>query len=180
MRSTVIAAAAFAATALAVPYANPDVLTQYATDVVYVTNVYTVTEGAATSEAAAPTTVAAADNSQQTGSAGGWHWPHKHQSKKTKTRTRTHTQAPASPSPEPSSETSTWEAPSTTEAAPQPSQTYGNAPPSGGDLSGYNDICVGHHNVHRSNHSAPDLSWDSGLAATAQKIAESCVYAHNT
>jgi uncharacterized protein YkwD len=36
-----------------------------------------------------------------------------------------------------------------------------------------------HHNIHRANHSAPDLTWSDSLAATAQKIGETCVYAHS-
>ena len=168
MRSTIIAAA-FAATAAAVPYANPDVVTVYNTDVAYVTNVVTVTEGGS-----APTPVAAADaaptyeQGNNWGGNGGWHWPHKHQSQKTKTKTRTRTPPPAA------TPTSTWEQPAPTTEEPQPTQ----APPSG--LSGYNDIVVAHHNVHRANHSAPDLQWDSALASTAQKIAAGCVYAHDT
>jgi len=41
-------------------------------------------------------------------------------------------------------------------------------------------MAVYHHNLHRSNHSADAVEWDDGLAATAQKIANTCVYAHNT
>lgn len=176
MRSTIIAAAAFAATVAAVPYANPDVVTAYDTDVVYVTNVVTVTEGAAP----AATTVAAADEGSDSGNSwggnsGGWHWPHKHKSRKTKTKTMTQAPPPAY-TPQP---TTTWAEPEpepTTEApAPEPTEA---SPPSG--LSGYNDIVVAHHNVHRSNHSAPEVTWDAGLAATAQKIAAGCVYAHDT
>lgn len=37
-----------------------------------------------------------------------------------------------------------------------------------------------HHNIHRANHSAPDVQWDAGLAATALKIAQTCVYQHDT
>lgn len=172
MRSTIIAAA-FAASALAVPYANPDVVTAYDTDVVYVTNVVTVTEGG---QAAAPTTVQAADaqptqeNNNHWGGHGGWHWPHKQHTKKTKTKTRTQ----QAPSPPPSYETTTQAPPATTQE-PEPTQ----APePSG--LSGYSDIVVAHHNVHRANHSASDVTWDAALAATAQKIADGCVYAHDT
>lgn len=174
MRSTIIAAAAFAVSAVAVPYANPDVVTAYDTDVVYVTNVVTVTDGAA-----APTTVAAADAAPTPDQGnGGWHWPHKHQSKKTKTKTRTRAPAPqpptSTPQPPPAYPTSTWAEPEPTTAAepspePQPTQA-----------SGYNDIVVVHHNVHRANHSAPDVQWDAALAATAQKIAAGCVYAHDT
>ena len=183
MRSTIIVAAAFAASALAVPYANPDVVTAYETDVVYATNIVTVTQGDS-----APTTVAAADaaTSSDEGSSwggnGGWHWPHKHHSKKTKTRT--HTATPPASTP-----TSTYEAPEpTTTWAPEPSTTQAPATtqkpttsaaaaPSG--VSGYNDIVVAHHNVHRANHSAPDCEWDAALAATAAKIAAGCVYAHD-
>ena len=171
MRSTIIAAA-FAASAVAIPYANPDVVTAYDTDVVYVTNVVTVTEGAA-----APTTVAAADAAPTSYDQGGngWHWPHKQSSKKTRTRTRTRTPPAATP-------TTTWEQPAPTsyptqEPQPEPT-TAAPAEPSG--LTSYNDIVVVHHNVHRSNHSAPDLQWDDALASTAQKIAAGCVYAHDT
>jgi len=36
------------------------------------------------------------------------------------------------------------------------------------------------HNVHRANHSAADLTYSNELAAVAQQIASSCVYAHDT
>ena len=51
---------------------------------------------------------------------------------------------------------------------------------SGAPTSGYSATVVAHHNAHRANHSAPEIVWDDGLAATAQKIAESCIYAHDT
>ncbi|KAK3699492.1 hypothetical protein LTR37_016449 [Vermiconidia calcicola] len=37
-----------------------------------------------------------------------------------------------------------------------------------------------HHNVHRSNHSAADLTWSADLASIATDIANTCQYAHNT
>lgn len=37
-----------------------------------------------------------------------------------------------------------------------------------------------HHNVHRANHSAPDVSWSQSLASAAQQLADSCNYGHNT
>ncbi|KAK6373619.1 hypothetical protein LTS17_008111 [Exophiala oligosperma] len=37
-----------------------------------------------------------------------------------------------------------------------------------------------HHNYHRQNHSAVPLTWSVALAATAQQIAETCVYGHVT
>jgi uncharacterized protein YkwD len=35
------------------------------------------------------------------------------------------------------------------------------------------------HNVHRANHSSPKIEWSDSLAATAGKIAKTCVYAHS-
>lgn len=43
----------------------------------------------------------------------------------------------------------------------------------------YIDTVIRHHNVHRLNHSAPVIPWSASLAATAQQIASSCVFAHN-
>ncbi|KAI6381501.1 hypothetical protein MCOR25_001195 [Pyricularia grisea] len=37
-----------------------------------------------------------------------------------------------------------------------------------------------HHNAHRANHSAPSLVWSESLAGTAQSIAETCIFQHNT
>ncbi|KAI5358831.1 putative CAP domain-containing protein [Septoria linicola] len=44
----------------------------------------------------------------------------------------------------------------------------------------YADECVQHHNVHRQNHLAYDMVWDDALAYTAQLVAQSCNYAHDT
>ncbi|KAI5240763.1 hypothetical protein E4T43_05846 [Aureobasidium subglaciale] len=48
-----------------------------------------------------------------------------------------------------------------------------------GKATTYQQRVVDHHNVHRSNHSAPALAWDAALASTAAKIAATCVYAHS-
>jgi len=45
--------------------------------------------------------------------------------------------------------------------------------------TGYQGMVLHHHNIHRDNHSAPALTWSDSLAATAQKIGETCIYAHN-
>jgi len=37
-----------------------------------------------------------------------------------------------------------------------------------------------HHNIHRSNHSAPVVSWCIDLADAAHQLASSCKYGHNT
>jgi hypothetical protein len=36
------------------------------------------------------------------------------------------------------------------------------------------------HNIHRANHSSPDLIWSQNLQASAQKLAARCSYEHNT
>ncbi|KAF2206662.1 hypothetical protein CERZMDRAFT_89152 [Cercospora zeae-maydis SCOH1-5] len=43
---------------------------------------------------------------------------------------------------------------------------------------GYVNDVLYHHNVHRSNHSAPDLQYHFGLADTAEKIARTCKFEH--
>ncbi|KAK5955932.1 hypothetical protein OHC33_002505 [Knufia fluminis] len=44
----------------------------------------------------------------------------------------------------------------------------------------YIDTVIRHHNRHRANHTADPLTWDPALAATAKKIADGCIYAHDT
>lgn len=63
---------------------------------------------------------------------------------------------------------------------PEPEPTTTKAPAPKPTLDSYQAKAVFHHNVHRFNHSAPAIKWDQGLADTAQKIASSCYYAHNT
>ncbi|CAK1361800.1 hypothetical protein CB0940_02871 [Cercospora beticola] len=156
MRSTLISAA-FAAGALAVPaqapagYGAPQVDVQTAYDVVYKTEIVTVTAGGqppAYTPESKPT-----------------HYGHK--SKKPVTTT----QEAAPPA----------YTPPTYEPAPKP-ETPAPAPstPSGPASGSYADICLHHHNIHRANHSAPALVWSDELAATAKKIADTCVYEHNT
>ncbi|GAB7365012.1 hypothetical protein MBLNU230_g5794t1 [Neophaeotheca triangularis] len=108
------------------------------------------------------------------------------------------------PEPEPTTEAPepTTEAPEPTTQAPEPTQAY-EAPvsydepepepapvsseepaPSSADSAGaaptsYAEIATYHHNLHRANHSADPLEWDSELADCAAEIASSCVYAHN-
>ena len=54
----------------------------------------------------------------------------------------------------------------------------GSAPPHP-HPTGYIETVLHHHNVHRSNHSAPAVQWSDTLASTASKIASSCVYRHD-
>lgn len=162
MRSTLVAAA-FAAGALAVPFnekrANApqgyggNVETAY--DVVYVTNVVTVT---ANGDAPAYTPEAK-------------HYGHKHKKPVTTTQEAAPVYTPET----------TYEAPASTYEAPaESSPSSSPSTPAGPASDSYADTCLYHHNLHRANHSAPALTWSDSLAATAQKIADSCVYAHDT
>lgn len=63
----------------------------------------------------------------------------------------------------------------TTSAAPT-----STVPGSSDGSTNYITPIIAQHNNHRANHTVKDLSWDNGLASTAQTIAQSCVYAHNT
>ena len=53
------------------------------------------------------------------------------------------------------------------------------APASSPTDNSYQGQVLYHHNVHRSNHSASPLEWDSGLEACAQALANKCVYQHD-
>ena len=43
----------------------------------------------------------------------------------------------------------------------------------------YQGLVLLNHNVHRANHSVPDLVYNSTLASYAQQIAKTCVYDHS-
>jgi hypothetical protein len=43
----------------------------------------------------------------------------------------------------------------------------------------YADTVILHHNIHRANHSAPDLTYDRDLETIAKTIASTCVFAHS-
>lgn len=174
---TALTIAAFAAGAFAVPYKR-DVITNY--DVVYVTDVVTVTAGQL------PTQVVSK-----------FHYGHGGNSHSTTVIEQVSTEAkstyqapPPSSTPEPSTSTSvyiapkpsTTEAPSSTYVAPTTSSApaYTSSAAASAAPTSYQDICVEHHNIHRRNHTVPDVEWSDDLASTAQQIAESCKYAHNT
>lgn len=153
-----IAVAAFAAGAIAVPYNNNNnnkraIYTDW--DIVYVTDIVTVTYGAQ------PT-------------ASSHHHGHHHTT--TVPAAAPTYEAPASsyvyvPPPAPTTpEAAAYTPPAYTPPAP----TYNDAP-----ASSYQDIVVLHHNLHRRNHSVADVEWSDDLYSSAKEIAASCVYAHN-
>jgi len=186
-----------------------DVVDVVVTDVVYatavVTAVVTATAGSedvvdAASSAASVASVKVYSNNW------GWHsftwFPRPTSAASTST---TDAPAPASTSSTPvavsstpvatssvvvSSPTSTYIAPTTTaapvtSAAPTTpsstpaSSTVASSTPTGG-LTSYSDIALYHHNIHRSNHSAPAATWNTSLVQAAQDWAQACNYSHNT
>ena len=105
------------------------------------------------------------------------------------------TKVSVAPAPEPTSTskaaavvpTSKAAAPSpTTTAAPQAAVAAGssdlpktfvpNLDPSSNIYSG---LSVQHHNVHRQNASAPDLTWNDTLAGYAKQTAQTCKWGHS-
>ncbi|KEY73102.1 hypothetical protein S7711_04854 [Stachybotrys chartarum IBT 7711] len=69
------------------------------------------------------------------------------------------------------------------EQAPAPSSSSSAAPAQNtqpASISGeYEEVMLEQHNIHRRNHSASDLTWDSTLAEYATTIANGCVFAHD-
>lgn len=43
----------------------------------------------------------------------------------------------------------------------------------------YKGLVLQHHNIHRSNHSAEDVTWDDQLASYAEQTAKTCVWKHD-
>lgn len=77
-----------------------------------------------------------------------------------------------SPEPEPEPEPAP-------EPEPQPEPEPEPEGPENSGLGEYEDVMLHHHNIHRSNHSAPALNWDSTLAKYALNTAKSCVFKHD-
>lgn len=92
-------------------------------------------------------------------------------------------QAPAYSSSEEAPAPSSYEAPqSSYESTPTSSEAaYSSAPASSASdakPTDYKTIVEHHHNIHRYNHSAPAMTWNESLAATAEKIGQLCSYEH--
>lgn len=158
MRSS-LAIAALAAGALAIPFANHEKrgIVNTAYDVVYVTDVVTVTGDGSPKPA------------KQTPANAPQHYGH-HNGHSPAVYTTVTSSSSSSPPP-------VYKAPATY-AASKPKSTPSN--PTGAAPTGYNDLVVYHHNLHRANHSCPDVEWSDDLYSSALEIAQSCVYAHNT
>lgn len=63
------------------------------------------------------------------------------------------------------------------EPTPEPQPQQPQQPQQPND---YISAALFHHNIHRANHSAPDLSWSDSLANSAKVLASRCVFAHDT
>ena len=202
MRSAFVAAA-FAAGALAVPLLERDIV--YEADVVYATKYVTVTAGdVAPTDAPAPYSLTKShyghrkpkpksSSVEQPQGYGGWtsSWASTW-TVSVPASTAAQQQAPPSSSPEeqapaytsveapaPSSyeapQSSYQPAPTSSESAPSSAAGSSDSDPKPTD---YQSTVLWHHNVHRYNHSAPALAWNESLVEIAQKIADSCNYAH--
>lgn len=78
------------------------------------------------------------------------------------------------PPPPPPKVTSTYKAPPP--PPPPPSSTKKAEQPAPSD---YASTAVYHHNIHRSNHSAPSISWSDKHASYAAESARKCVFKHD-
>ena len=198
-----LAAAALAAGAIAVPFnGKRAVVTDI--DIVYETTYVTVTAGDEPAPAATTTSTTVQAPQYHYGHKSSWSKVWEYSTSETSAYVPPSSSSPApapeTPSstyvaPEPTSTSTTppvYVAPSTTTQPPAytppasstaPSSSATAAPASGyGSVDAPDDYAkkaVYHHNLHRANHSAPDIAWDAGLASTAATIASSCVYAHD-
>nr|POF17733.1 putative pathogenesis-related protein [Quercus suber] len=199
MRSAIVAAA-FVAGAIAVPYQKRDVVTDV--DMAYVTEVVTVTAGEALPTETTTTTKATSVIQAAHFGHHSWHVESSSSTEAAPVETSVFTSivvptTEAAPSTT-SSSSSTWVyvAP-TTSSTPEvvlptttppvvistiasPSPSADSTSESSAKPTSYEEIAVYHHNIHRANHSAPDIAWSDDLASTAATIAASCVYAHDT
>lgn len=85
------------------------------------------------------------------------------------------------PSQEAPAVVETTEAAAPTTAAPTTAAPTTAAPATSSPASGdYQSAVLFHHNVHRTNHSAPALTYDATLAGYALQVAKTCVFKHDT
>ena len=199
MRSSLVIAATLAAGAVASPLGNLANLfkREYVTEYSYVTTTVLVYADALPTDAPVPA------------SSKSWHWHSgKGRGRHGKNRggaaavtTYTSVVQQETPAPAPEQPTQQESEPEEAEPAPAPASTPPPAAPPAVAVSqpepepapatppqqsspstgnSYSDQVIRHHNVHRANHSAPDVRWSQSLADTARRIAQKCVYAHDT
>ncbi|KAL4964503.1 CAP domain-containing protein [Aspergillus stella-maris] len=76
--------------------------------------------------------------------------------------------------------TSTWTSAYTEPATTQTSTSTAEPSATQAPANDYQSNVLFSHNVHRANHSSPDVSWSSDLESSAQVLAARCVYEHDT
>ncbi|XXH02267.1 hypothetical protein Hte_008636 [Hypoxylon texense] len=181
MKSSILIAASAAMLAIASPVAMDMEKRKYETSWVVVEYTVTVT-GTETAAAAKPTPPFGSDGGQK-------QRPHD-----TTTSTQEAASTVSTPSPPPvvvvtvtasgsapeDSTTQTYEATPVSSDPETPSATTAPAdtedPSDSGD---YTTEAVSRHNMHRSNHSVPDVTWSDKLAGYAANTASTCVFAHD-
>ncbi|CAK7273143.1 hypothetical protein SEPCBS119000_005493 [Sporothrix epigloea] len=88
--------------------------------------------------------------------------------------------APAVESSSPAAQATTATASSSDVGTSQAgSSQAGSSKATSSEPTDFASTAVYHHNLHRSNHSAPAVSWNTDLASYAATVAASCVFAHN-
>ena len=199
MRSSTIATVLFAASALATPALDRRVLV---TEKVVVTVTNYVTAGNLPTSTSASSSAGVEVLESPTVKANfKAHSRHKHRTSTSKTfMSKASTSKTVVAIPETTDSASSVEAfippPTSSEAATAPETT--EAPPAESTPAAVNDdlpktkvagltsedevykgLTLRHHNVHRSNHSAPALEWNQTLADFAKQSAQTCVWAHD-
>lgn len=182
MHTSAFLTAALAASAVAFPFENV-FKREYVTELAYVTVTQFVTAGSgpasSTEAAAAPATPAASSVALRYGR------PRRSSSSTVVVAASTLRPVAASsirPAASQAPASSSQAARVSTPAAAPPSSTQAAAPTvsaASSNLGGYAGSVVNHHNMHRANHSSPDLVWDQNLANIATEHANTCIYKHN-
>ncbi|KAJ8121965.1 hypothetical protein ONZ43_g1718 [Nemania bipapillata] len=71
----------------------------------------------------------------------------------------------------------------TPEPQPQSSTTVADTPAQASDAASASDdfqsTALYHHNIHRANHSSPEMSWNAEIAGYAAITAKTCVFKHD-
>ena len=71
--------------------------------------------------------------------------------------------------------TSAYVAKPSTYQSEKPTSTQGGSP----TPTDYASTAIYHHNIHRANHSAPNLEWSEEHASYAAQTAQKCKFAHD-
>ncbi|KAI0878001.1 CAP domain-containing protein [Hypoxylon argillaceum] len=69
--------------------------------------------------------------------------------------------------------------PTTTTQASTVADTQTQASDTASASDDFQSAALYHHNIHRSNHSSPEVSWNSEIAQYAANTAKTCVFAHD-